>query len=92
MDTRLSNLDLQDAHGGPPKPGQRILTLEERTANFLNCGKYFESVILLLLLFFFSKFSFIYLFIFNIFSVIIILYFICRRSKVLAITPLLPFK
>ena len=63
MDTRVSNLDLQDAHGGPPKPGQRALTLEERTANFVNCGKYFESVILLSLLFF-SKYSFIYLFIY----------------------------
>lgn len=80
VDTRVSNLDLQDAHGGPPKPGQRALTLEERTANFANCAKYFESVILLLLLFF-SKFSFmflfmflfIYLFIFNISFFIIIL-------------------
>ena len=46
MDTRLSDVALQDAHGGPVKPGRSILSLEDRTANFLKCGEYFKSVAL----------------------------------------------
>ena len=44
MDTRLSDVALQDAHGGPVKPGQHILSLKDRTDNFVRCGKYFQSV------------------------------------------------
>ena len=46
VDTRLSDVALQDAHGGPVKPGRSILSLEARTANFVKCGEYFKSVAL----------------------------------------------